>query len=236
MGSPANAEQIEHAIAAAHRALAADERSARTWHDLGVLYQMRGALGDSRAAFERAAELEPEFASAHNNLGNTYARLGDNERAVASYRRALECDPSLMPAHANAAVALHVLGRNTEALAHARQAIELDPTATHARITAAFVEGALNGYDVALTQLDALLAGAPENLSLLAARTYSLLRLERYAEAHVAAEGGLTLQPNAPSLLEALGCALRGLGRTDEALAAFACALAHGAERPGSSR
>ncbi|MGA2394988.1 MAG: sulfotransferase [Candidatus Lustribacter sp.] len=232
MSSPADAEQIERAIAAAQRALAADANSARTWHDLGVLYQLRGTLDESRAAFERAAELEPTFASAHNNLGNSYARLGDNERAAQSYRRALECDPSLMAAHANAAVALHVLGRHAEALEHARRAIELDPASTPARITAAFIEGALNGYGTALAQIDALLAGAPGDLTALAARAYCLLRLERYAEALATAERGLALQPGAAALLESLGCALRGLGRADEALEAFERTLAHGGDRP----
>jgi tetratricopeptide (TPR) repeat protein len=136
-----------------------------------------------------------------------------------------------MPAHANAAVALHVLGRNAEALEHARHAIELDPASTQARTTAAFIEGALNGYDAALAQIDALLAGAPNDPGLHAARAYCLLRLERYTEAQAAAECGLALAPNAAPLLESLGCALRGLGRTDEALATFGRALAHGADR-----
>lgn len=231
MSSQANAEQIDRAIAAAQAALAADAGSAKVWHDLGLLYHLRGAAGESRSAFERAAELDPAFASAHNNLGNAYARAGDNERAVASYRRALACDAALMPAHANAAVALHVLGRNAEALAHARSALELDPSSTATRITAAFIEGELHGYERGLAQIDALLTGAPDDLSLLAGRAYCLLRLERFDDALATAQRGLALHPESGPLVESLGCALRGLGRTGEALAAFARALALGGDR-----
>jgi tetratricopeptide (TPR) repeat protein len=231
MDSRGNAGQVDQAIEAAQRALAADEGSAQHWHDLGVLYQLRGALADSRVAFERAAAINPSFASVHNNLGNTFLRLGETERAIVSFRRALALEPNLMPAHANVASALHVLGRNAEALVHARRAVELDPDAPGPRITAAFVEGAVSGYGAALDQLDALLARLPDNPTALAARAYCLLRLERFTEALEAAQRGLALQPNFASLVESLGCALRGLSRFDEAFAAFDRAIELGAER-----
>jgi tetratricopeptide (TPR) repeat protein len=231
MNSQENAERIDRAVEAAKRALAQDETSARAWHDLGVLYQLRGDLAESRVVFERAAGLDPSLASAHNNLGNTYVRLGENERAVESYRRAIEREPDLMAAHANAAAALHVLGRNDEALRHARRAAEIDPASTAAGITAAFIEGAVSGYDVALAQIDAMLANRPDDLTALAARAYCLLRLERFGDALECAQRGLALQPNFGLLLESLGCALRGLGRPEEAFAAFDRAYALGHDR-----
>jgi tetratricopeptide (TPR) repeat protein len=225
------AEQLDRALAAAQRAVAANESSAQSWHDLGVLHQLRGDLADSYTAFQRAVELDPASASAHNNLGNTYVRLGEGERAIESYRRAIERDPGLMAAHANAAAALHVLGRNAEAHEHARRAIEIEPASAAARITAAFIEGAVSGYDVALAQIDELLAREPENLSAIAARGYCLLRLDRFAEALTTARGGLALRPNYGLFLESLGCALRGLGRSEEALAAFDRAYELGHDR-----
>ncbi len=114
------AEQLDRALAAAQKAVAANLSSAQSWHDLGVLHQMRGDLADSYSALQRAVDLDPASASAHNNLGNTLVRMGDNEHAIESYQRAVEHDPNLMAAHANAAAALHILGRNAEALVHAR--------------------------------------------------------------------------------------------------------------------
>jgi tetratricopeptide (TPR) repeat protein len=119
------------------------------------------------------------------------------------------------------AAALHAVGRNTEALEHARHALELDPASPAACITAAFIEGAISGYDVALERIDALLATSPEDLSALAARTYCLLQLERFAEALATTERGLARAPQNGLLLQSMGCALRGLGRFDEAFAAF---------------
>ena len=223
--------QLDFAIDAAKSAVKSDETSALAWHDLGQLYQRRGALAESRAAFERSIALDRSGASAHNNLGNTYVLLGESALAVESYRRALERDPELFAAHANAAAALYLLGRNDEALVHARRAVEIDPASTPARVTAAFVDGAISGYGAALEQIDALLASAPNDLTALAARSYILLRLERFDDALATAQRGLAIQPDYGLLLESLGCALRGLGRSEEAFAAFDRAFALGHDR-----
>jgi tetratricopeptide (TPR) repeat protein len=129
------------------------------------------------------------------------------------------------------AAALHALGRNAEALEHARRAVALDPASAAARITAAFIEGAISGYDVALAQIDALLAPAPDDLTALAARTYCLLQLERFGDAAATAERGLALAPENGLLVQSLGCALRGLGRFEEAVAAFDRTYALGHDR-----
>ena len=231
MNSPEAAEQLEAAIEAAKRTVELDRTSAQAWHDLGLLYQRRGALKASRASFENAVSLDPSGSSAHNNLGNTFTLLGERERAVESYRNALERDPALFAAHANAAAALYMLGRNNEALAHARRAVEIDPASTPARVTAAFVEGAVSGYGTALGEIDALLAHVPDDLTALAARAYILLRLDRFTEALETAQRGLARQPNYGLLLESFGCALRALGRFEEAFAAFDRAFAAGHDR-----
>ncbi len=210
---------LDRAIAVVREALAHDDRAAG-WHDLGALYLRRGALAESRAAFERAVELDPSLSSAHNNLGNTYAMLGELERAVESYRRAIAGDPALSAAHANAAVALFQLGNNDEALVHARAAAELDPRSAATQISAALIEGAACGYETALARIEALLERERENPSALAARAYALLRLERFNEVVEMAERN-SGRPDDAALLEALGCALRALGRFDEAFAAF---------------
>jgi tetratricopeptide (TPR) repeat protein len=223
--------QLERAIEAAKRSVELDRTSATAWHDLGLLYQRRGALKASRAAFESAVALDPSIASAHNNLGNTLTLLGESEGAVESYRKAIARDPMLFASHANAAAALYMLGRNDEALAHARRAVEIDPASTPARVTAAFVEGAVSGYGSALAEIDGLLELAPDDLTALAARAYILLRLERFDEALATAERGLEREPNYGLLLESRGCALRALGRFDEAFAEFDRAFALGHDR-----
>jgi len=229
MNPEGEAERLERAIDGAKRTLERDPASATAWHDLGVLYQRRGAHKASRAALERSIALDASLASSHNNLGNTYTLLGERELAVESYRRALAREPELFAAHGNAAAALYMLGRHHEALAHARRAVEIEPDSTPARVTAAFVEGAVSGYGTALAAIDELLARAPEDLTALAARAYILLRLDRYDEALTTAERGLDRQPDYGLLLESRGCALRALGRFDEAFAAFdrAYALGH---------
>jgi tetratricopeptide (TPR) repeat protein len=222
------AERLERAIEAAKRTVEQDPSSAEAWHDLGALYQRRGALKASRASFERSIALDAALGSPHNNLGNTLTLLGERELAVESYRRAIEREPGLFAAHANAAAALYMLGRNDEALTHARRAVEIDPASTPARVTAAFVEGAVSGYGTALAQIDDVLRHATGDLTALAARSYILLRLERFDEALATAQSGLEHAPDYGLLLESRGCALRALGRFDEAFADFDRAFALG--------
>jgi tetratricopeptide (TPR) repeat protein len=226
-----DAERIDRAIATAHASLAANDAQAAVWHDLGVLQQQRGELAASRDAFERAVGLDPAVASAHNNLGNTYTMLGALDAAVASYERALAIDPSLSAAHANAASALHVLGRNADALAHARSAVALDPGATPLRINAAFIAGAALGFEVALAEIDTLLTGDPYNVLATAARAHFQLQLGRFADALATAYAGLAIEPNYGLLIETLGCALRGVGRFEEAFATFDRAIDLGHDR-----
>jgi tetratricopeptide (TPR) repeat protein len=225
---PSPEAELDRAITAARKRLAADGGTATVWHDLGVLHQRRGALDESRAAFASAVALDASLTSAHNNLGNTLTMLGEYETAVTSYRRALGLDPDLLAAHANAAAALHLLGRNAEALVHARAAVALDPHSGSARITAALVAGATHGSEAGLAEIDAFLAGNPHDVAATAARAYLLLKLERYDEALATAYAGLALAPKYGLLLESLGCALRGLGRYEEAFATFDRAFALG--------
>jgi tetratricopeptide (TPR) repeat protein len=223
-----DSRRLDDAIDAARQAVANDDSRATVWHDLGVLYQHRGALAESRAAFERALALDPALASAYNNLGNTFTMLGEREAAVASYRRALAIDASLDAAHANAAVALHGLGNYHEALVHARAACALAPEAAAPHITAAFIAAAAHGPEAGLTELSPYLARHPEAVRALAARAHLLLRLDRSAEALAAAQAGLLLEPNDGLLIESLGCAHRSLGHFDKAFAAFDRAIALG--------
>jgi tetratricopeptide (TPR) repeat protein len=225
---PPDTERLDRAIAAMLATVTADESKAAAWHDLGVLYQQRGALAESRTAFERALGADATLASAHNNLGTTHHMLGDLERAIASYERALAVDDRIVAAHANAAAALHLLGRNDEALVHARAAAALDPASITVRITAALIAGAANGNEAGLAEIDALLSETPHSVAATAARAYLQLKLERYTDALATAYAGLALAPGNGLLLESLACALRGTGRYDEAFATFDRAIALG--------
>ncbi len=69
------------------------------------------------------------------------------------------------------------------------------------------------------------------NVGAIAAAANILLRLERFADALGAAEVGLKQQSQHGPLLEVYACALRGVGRFDEAFDAFDRAIAYGHNR-----
>jgi tetratricopeptide (TPR) repeat protein len=71
----------------ARAAIAADERSATAWNNLGVLLARAGDLEDAAQAYRTALALDPDGLIGGNNLEGTYRRLGDLDKAKAVARQ-----------------------------------------------------------------------------------------------------------------------------------------------------
>jgi len=87
--------QIEHI----HRHLKSSPRDAHAFHDLGIIYGLRGDLADSARAFKKSLSLEPHRTDTRYNLGKVYALLGDFDRAGKSLRKAIRANPSYAEAY-----------------------------------------------------------------------------------------------------------------------------------------
>jgi tetratricopeptide (TPR) repeat protein len=117
---------LSEALAAYHRALELDPKSAATHDGLGAALYNLGRPGEALAAYHRALELDPKSAVAHANLGTALLALGRPGEAMAAYRRALELDPRSAVAHYGVGLVLHAQGHRDEAIAEVRQAMILD--------------------------------------------------------------------------------------------------------------
>lgn len=107
------------------------------WHELGVIFQVRGDLRAAHDAFERMVRLawtvasRPQAAIAFNQIGRVWRQRGDLDRAVEYLTRGLEMSRAAGSRHGVAAglddlaQAYTLLGDYAQALDHAAKALEL---------------------------------------------------------------------------------------------------------------
>lgn len=160
---------------------------ADTLHYLGVLMHQRGRSDVGVAFLRQTLSLVPAQPDAHNNLGNIHKECGELDDAEASYRRAVTLAPAHPQALGNLAVLLEARGADDEARLAYRHWWRNQPTDARAP----YFYGRF-------------LCTHPE-------------RREDVEAAVDVFRAGLAAHPGHGGLIEALGMALYGLGRVDEA-------------------
>lgn len=133
------AAEIQKAIGAFEKSVAADPTYAPAYAGLADCYELLGsapytairpseAFPKAEAAARKALELDPSLGEAHVSLG--YADLAyawDFPAADREFRRALELRPDYATGHQFYAYSLTVMGRLSDAIAERKKAAELDP-------------------------------------------------------------------------------------------------------------
>ena len=120
--------QLDAAIAACERALAADPDLPEAHHNLGLTRMNAGDPAHALPELERALELRPDSAQFHVSLAWALLALGQVGESIAHCQRAIALAPSFAPAHHHLANALVERGDRAGAIAGYRRAVELDPT------------------------------------------------------------------------------------------------------------
>lgn len=210
---------------AGRTAVALDQTLSASWNNLGIVLQEAGKLDESKACLERVVALKPNDPEGYNNLGNTLKRMGRLEEARRYYDLAIGRNPNYAEAHSNLANLLNDIGLGDAALASARRAIDANPRLNDAYINAAAAEISRNRYQEALRWIDMLLAYAPMHPNGLTVRALALRYLDRLPEALGAAQLAVSAGQGNGEALNALGDVLQAMGRTDEALDAYARAI-----------
>jgi Tol biopolymer transport system component/serine/threonine protein kinase/tetratricopeptide (TPR) repeat protein len=125
---PPPAGAWEKAVAAASRAVEADDTLAEAHASLGFvkLYYERDWEGAERE-LSRAVELKPESAVARRWHAFNLSAMGRHEEAVAEIGRAREAAPRSPVVATGVANVLFLAGRFDEAIEQCRRALELDP-------------------------------------------------------------------------------------------------------------
>jgi Flp pilus assembly protein TadD/mono/diheme cytochrome c family protein len=194
----------EDAVRHFRAALALNDAYPATHQSLATTLALMGRDEQAVVHYEAALALRPDDADAHNNAGVVLARLGRSDAAEAHYRSALRIRPGDARARTNLAVLMVRLGRDEDALAAFAAVLDAHPGHDPALRGLADV-AARRGQGVALDQLRAALATAPDDL---AARRYrialALAELGRVDEAARQLEAVLALRPDDPAAARAL--------------------------------
>ncbi|HEX8292342.1 MAG TPA: protein kinase [Pyrinomonadaceae bacterium] len=125
---PPPAGAWEKAVAAALRAVGADDALAEAHASLGFvkLYYERD-WGGAERELSRAVELKPESAVARRWHAFNLSAMGRHDEAVAEIESARECAPRSPVVATGVANVLFLAGRFDDALEECRRALELDP-------------------------------------------------------------------------------------------------------------
>ena len=207
------------------QAMALDPNRAAHCNSLGQAYRRLGWLEDAAAAYRAAAAIRPDSAEIHSNLATVLRDLGNHGMAAGHYRLAAELAPGSAVTWYNLANALSDSGPQEEAEACYRRAIGLKPDFVHALANyGRWLIGVGRWADArdVLLQAERL---APDYVPALANLGIALQELGA-AEAEDRYRRAIVLEPGTASFHCNLGRWLFEQGRTDEAIACHAAALA----------
>ena len=220
----------EQALAEAERAVASRPGDADFVALMGDILRRKGDMRAALARYERAVELAPRDAGAHGNVCTTRRLLREYEEAWPSCERALELAPDLFDvysdfaqirvAEGDTAGARHWLTEGRNAGAGGFERSNLGP------YDLAMLE---RNADAALEEIAALDGGAIQDqlrylpATLAAAFAHRLAgegdaARAAFEAARVELQALVDMTPDDPRYRSALGLALAGLGRNEEAI------------------
>ncbi|MDR1969982.1 MAG: tetratricopeptide repeat protein [Candidatus Nomurabacteria bacterium] len=106
--------------------LRVDERNARAYNRLGILYAKQQQLEDAIECFEIAQGLQPSASSLHN-VGLIYYETGELAKAAQAFEQALRIEEDVAVRHIAYAKVLEATGDSKKMIKELERAIELDP-------------------------------------------------------------------------------------------------------------
>jgi tetratricopeptide (TPR) repeat protein len=106
--------------------LRVDEKSARAYNRLGILYAKQHQYDDAIECFEIAQSLQPSASSLHN-VGLIYYETGKLDKAAQAFEQALRIEEDVAVRHIAYAKVLEAAGNNKKMIEQLERAVELEP-------------------------------------------------------------------------------------------------------------
>ena len=107
--------------------VATSPRSAKSHHNLGIMYEQTGQVDAAMSEYRQAYALDSTYAEAALGVGNMYQRKGLFGGALHWYAKASEIDPRLTQAYLNTGIVRNALGESSAAEAAFRAGLETEP-------------------------------------------------------------------------------------------------------------
>ena len=116
-----------------------DERNARAYNRLGILYAKSKQLNDAIECFEIAQSLQPSASSLHN-VGLIYYEVGKYDKAEQAFEQALKLEEGIAARHIAYAKVLEMSGHNKKMIGELERAVELEPNPQSIKLLADALE------------------------------------------------------------------------------------------------
>ena len=218
------AERLNEASTAFHRALALNPKAAAAYNGIGRICYHTGPPAAAIAAYEQAIALDPHYIAPFYGLGILYsAQLGDYAQAVAAFQRGLQHNPGDAFLTASLGSTYARMGRIDEAITTLQQAAVLDPAS-------AFTQSWLSILYLHRQRYDEAIAACQQEITLADAHSpHRLLGLIYAARGQTTAaitelEQAVTLEAEDYEAQAALAKLYQQTGRQREAEEKFALA------------
>ncbi|MBD0746398.1 tetratricopeptide repeat protein [Streptomyces sp. CBMA152] len=206
------------AVAEYTRALAADERYAWALGNRAMCLEELGRHAEALADYDRALDLEPSYTWALIMRGRVRSELGDTEGALEDLNRAVGLSGDDVYALTWRGRINRRLWHPEEAAADLDRAVRIAPRAVSPLVERSFLRAQLGDWDGELADLDAAVALAgPSDRGIRLLRGEAHCRAGRYEAALADCRAAVEEEPGESLAVGALGEALRGLGRVEEA-------------------
>ena len=105
--------------------LRADEKNARAYNRLGILYAKQQQYNDAIECFEIAQSLQPSASSLHN-VGLIYYEIGKHDKALLAFEQALRIESDIAARHIAYAKVLEAVGNHKKVIEELETAVRLD--------------------------------------------------------------------------------------------------------------
>jgi anaphase-promoting complex subunit 3 len=199
-----------------------DQMSPETWCVVGNFFSLQKEHKAAMTFFHRAIQLDPNFTYAHTLSGHEFVANEDFDQAIAAYRDAIRVDDR----HYNAWNGLGEIYFKQEkydiAEYHFQKGLSINPQSSVIRCHLSQTQQAKGNLHLAL---DTLALVDERNPQAKYQRANILLALDRCEEALLEMEKVRDSSPRESSVYITMGRIYKRLGRTDEAMKAFLCAL-----------
>ncbi len=154
---------LDDAIRAQERLVAARPNDSGVLNDMGNLLALAGLTERAEEAYRRALELAPETAIVHYNLGLLLRQIGRERAALRSLKRVVELDPSDPWGHYQLAAVLEERGERSRALHHFSRAFVLEPELAQLEANPQLLDSKLvsHALTIAYVERAAMIESAP---------------------------------------------------------------------------
>ena len=119
--------------------LRVNERDARAYNRLGVLYAKQKQFSDAIECFEIAQSLEPSASSLHN-VGLIYYEAGRLDKAEQAFEQAIKLESDVASRHVAYAKILEATGQTARMIKELEEAVHLEPNPQSINILADALE------------------------------------------------------------------------------------------------